>query len=141
MAYKIEKLRLGKFIKHISNVYDFLETIRSQQDTRKYCDIEIQSIFVGVFVCLLLRWGSFRRLSREVIRGQLWKFMPEKMRTFCANTIGYGLEQIDIAVLEHELTIAPKKLKENKAYRDTIGGLHIVALDGTEYFRAEGVAL
>ncbi len=71
----------------------------------------------------------------------LWKFIPENKNTFCANTIGYGLEHIDIDILSSSLTAVPKKLKENKAYRNTIGGLHIVALDGTEYFRAEGVAL
>lgn len=139
MAYKVDKLRLGKFFRHISQVYDFLKTIRSQKDTRKYCDVSIQSIFVGVFVCLLLRFSSFRRLSREVKRGQLWKFIPEDKSAFCANTIGYGLEHIDIDTLELQLTTAPKKLKENKAYKDTIGGLHIVALDGTEYFRSESI--
>jgi len=55
------------------------------------------------------------------------------------NASCYGLEHIDISVLEEELTIAPKKLKRNKAYKDTIGGLHIVALDGTEYFRSEKI--
>ena len=139
MAYKIDKLRLSKFFRHISNVYDFLKTIRAQNDTRKHCDVKIESIFVSVFVCLSLRWGSFRRLSREVMRGQIWKFIPENKYTFCANTIGYGLEHIDIDALESSLTIAPRKLKENKAYNDTIGGLHIVALDGTEYFRSENI--
>ncbi|MFQ6040760.1 MAG: hypothetical protein ACE5PV_07885 [Candidatus Poribacteria bacterium] len=32
-----------------------------------------------------------------------------------------------------------KQLKRNKAYRDTIGGLHIVALDDSEYFRSESI--
>ena len=103
MAYKVDKLRLGKFFRHISQVYDFLKTIRSQKDTRKYCDVSIQSIFVGVFVCLLLRFSSFRRLSREVKRGQLWKFIPEDKSAFCANTIGYGLEHIDIDTLESQV--------------------------------------
>ena len=139
MAYKVDKLRLGKFFRHISNVYNFLKTLHSQQDTRKYCDVEIQSIFLSVFVCLLLRWGSFRRLAREVMRRQIGKFMLSFEDTFCANTIGYGLEHIDIDILEEELSVVPKKLKQNKAYKDTIGGLQIVALDGTEYFRSQSI--
>lgn len=73
MVYKVEKLRLGKFIRHISKVYKFLQTISSQKDTREHPDVSIQSIFIGVFICLLLRWGSFNRLSREIRRGQLSK--------------------------------------------------------------------
>lgn len=139
MGYKVEKLRLGKFFSYISNVYHFQETIYSQKDLRNYCDVEIENIFMGVFLCLILRWGSFLRLWREVNRGQIWKFMPKEPKIFCANTIGYGLEKIEKENLETHLTIVPKKLKKNKAYNDTIGGLHIVALDGVEYFRSESI--
>jgi hypothetical protein len=135
--YKVEKLRLGKFIRHISKVYGFLKTIHAQEDSRKDCDVSIESIFCCVFLCLLLRWGSFRRLSREVMREKIFKFIPDDKSIFCQNTICYGLEHIKTSILEDELTIVPKKLKENKAYNDTIGGLHIVALDGTEYFRSD----
>jgi hypothetical protein len=57
----------------------------------------------------------------------------------CDNTVGHGLEHIGIQALEAELTRAPKQLKRNKAFRDTIGGLHLVALDGTETFRSTSI--
>ncbi len=138
--YRIDKLRLGKFIRHIIKVYGFIKTIHSQKDLRKYCDVKIHDIFMDVFLCLLLRWGSFSRLAREVKRKQLHKLIPFKDKSvFCANTIGYGLEHIDTDILEASLTLVPKKLKQNKAYKDTIGGLHVVALDGSEYFRSESI--
>ena len=55
---------------------------------------------------------------------------------FCANTVAYGLEHIDTNSLEHELARAPKAMKRNQALRQTIGGLQIVAFDGTETFRS-----
>jgi len=57
----------------------------------------------------------------------------------CDNSVGHGLEHIGIEALEEELTRAPKQLKRNKAFRDTIGGLSIVALDGTETFRSTSI--
>jgi len=59
--------------------------------------------------------------------------------SFCDNTVGHGLEHIGIEALEEELTRAPKTLKRNKVFRDTIGGLHTVALDGTEFYRSTSI--
>jgi len=140
MGYKIEKVRLCKFIRYISKVYEFMETVRGCSDKRKRSEVKIETVFVGIFLTLLLRWGSIRRLSFEVLRGKIKKFIPfYKKSTFCANTIGYGLENMDTSFLEKQLTLAPKKLKRNKAYSDTIGGLHVVAVDGTEYFRSASI--
>ena len=112
--YRRDKLRLGKFIRHIIKVYGFIKTIHAQKDLRKYYDVSIHNIFLGVFLCLSLRWGSFSRLSREVKRKQIHKFIPCATSVFCANTIGYGLEHMDTDILESELTTVPKKLKQNK---------------------------
>jgi hypothetical protein len=54
------------------------------------------------------------------------------------------MENTDIDMLEHKLTMAPKKLRRNKAYGTsthpgTIGGLRIAALDGTEHFRSDTI--
>ena len=46
-----------------------------------------------------------------------------------------GEQHLDISSLEEELTRAPVRLKRNRAYRKTIGGLQVVAIDGTETFR------
>ncbi|MBC8232454.1 hypothetical protein H8E77_23135 [bacterium] len=101
---------------------------------------QFHSPFLCVFICLLLRWGSFRRIERELTRRRLQKFIPQQERfTCCQNTIGYGLEHIDTAIQEEQLAFVVKKLKRNRAYNDTIGGLHIVALDGTEYLRSESI--
>jgi hypothetical protein len=137
MGYKVDKLRLSKFYRYIDKTYNFLPLVFGQEDSRQDSDVSITSIFVSVFICLLLRWGSFRRIERELKRGQLNKFIPQKERlTFCQNTIAYGLEHIDTNIQEQQLAQMVKQLKRNKAYTDTIGGLHIVALDGSEYFRS-----
>jgi len=116
--------------------YNFLNLVSCQRDFRQESEVSIETIFVSVFFCLLLRWGSFRRIERELQRGQLKKFIPQQERlTFCQNTIGYGLEHLSTDIQEEQLADIVKQLKRNKAYSDTIGGLHIVALDGTEYFR------
>ncbi len=71
-------------------------------------------------------------------RHQMRKFLRSNV-SFCDNTVGHSLEHIGIEPLEEELTRAPKQLKRNKAFRDTIGGLHIVALDGTEFYRSTSI--
>ena len=140
MGYKIDKLRFSKFYRYIDKTYNFLQVVSDQKDLRKNSDVSIESIFFSVFICLLLRWGSFRRIKRELQRGQLKKFIPQKERlTFCQNTIGYALEHLSTDIQEEQLADIVKQLKRNKAYSDTIGGLHIVALDGTEYFRSESI--
>jgi hypothetical protein len=62
--------------------------------------------------------------------------------TYCANTLANGSEEIDTDILQQELSVVPRKLRRNKAYGSaehprTIGGLRIVAVDGTEHFRSE----
>ena len=74
-----------------------------------------------MFIGLILRWGSFLRIERELKRGQLKKFIPQKERlTFCQNTIGYGLEHIDTEIQEEQIASVVKKLKRNKAYKGSI---------------------
>lgn len=140
MGYKVDQLRLSKFYRYICTRYNFLDIVSGQKDFRQQSDVSIESIFLCVFLCLLLRWGSFRRIERELQRGQLNKFIPQKERlTFCQNTIAYGLEHLSTDIQEEQLAQIIKQLKRNKAYNDTIGGLHIVALDGSEYFRSESI--
>jgi len=111
------------------------------------CDPEVtpQTIFMSVFLCLLLRMGSLRQLSVDVKAGKIRKFLPRvDKETYCANTVGNGLEDIDTDILQRELALVPKKLRRNKAYGTaehprTIGGLRIVAIDGTEHFRSESI--
>jgi hypothetical protein len=140
MGYKVDKFRLKKFYHYICKTYNFLSLVSGQKDFRQQSDVSIETIFLCVFLCLLLRWGSLRRIERELKRRQLKKFIPQQQRlTFCQNTIAYGLEHLDTDIQEAQLAEVVKQLKRNKAYRDTIGGLHIVALDGTEYFRSEAI--
>ena len=107
-------------------------------DSRKSCDVPIGVIFRAMFLCILLRFGSKRSITKESKRHQVGKFLHTDV-SFCDNTVGHGLGHIGIASLEEELTRAPKQLKQNKAFRDTIGGLHIVSLDGTEFFRSTSI--
>ena len=149
MGYKVDKLRFNKFYRYICKGYNFFSIVSNQGDLRQNSEVSIETIFVSVFIGLILRWGSFLRIERELKRGQLKtprayrplkKFIPQKERlTFCQNTIGYGLEHLDTEVLQEQIASVVKKLKRNKAYNDTIGGLHIVALDGSEYFRSESI--
>lgn len=100
---------------------------------------------MSVFLCMLLRLGSLRQLSKDSKSGRIRKFVPRvDKETYCANTVANGLENIDTGILQQELAVVPKKLRRNKAYGSaehprTIGGLRIVALDGTEHFRSESI--
>jgi hypothetical protein len=110
-------------------------------------EVSPRTIFMSVFLCMLLRLGSLRQLAGDVEAGRIRKFLPRiDKEAYCANTVANGLEDIDTDILQCELSVVPKKLRRNKAYGSadgnaehprTIGGLKIVAVDGTEHFRSE----
>jgi len=143
--YKPLKKRLPNFLGYVKKVYRFSDTINSMQDGRDNTDVSAQTIFMSVFLCMTLRFGSFRRLEFEVNNGRIRKFLPAvDKETFCANTVSNGMENLDTDILERGLTVVPKKLRRNKAYGTpehpvTIGGLHIVSVDGTEHFRSDSI--
>ena len=135
MSYHPDKLRLNRFFRYIVRVLGFSKTADAIGDTRQNPTVKMPTIFRAMFVCMLLQWGSIRRITKESTRFQIRKFLGSTV-SFCANTVGYGLEHIDINSLEQELTRAPKAMKRNQAFRQTIGGLEVVAFDGTETFRS-----
>ena len=130
MSYRPDYLRLNKFYRYIVRVFSFSETVKAMTDSRKNPKVPISTLFRGMFLCVLLRFGSKRSITKKSKRHQIGKFLPSDV-DFCDNTVAHGLEHLGITELEEELTGVPKQLKRNKAFRDTIGGLHIVALDGT----------
>ena len=142
MSYDLSLKRLPNFLRYVNKVYKFSQTIDSIQGNDN-AEVSPQTIFMSVFLCMLLRLGSFRQLSRDAEDGRIRKFLPKADKeTYCANTICNGLEDIDPDILQRELSLVPRKLRRNKAYGSaihpgTIGGLKIVAVDGTEHFRSE----
>ena len=145
MSYKPSGKRLPNFFRYVNKVYGFFRTTKAMKDKRADSDVSPQTIFTSVFLCLLLRFGSLRQLEFEVKGGRIRKFLPQvDKETFCANTVGNGLENMDTDILEQELTVVPRTLRRNKAYGTaehpgTIGGLRISAVDGTEYYRSESI--
>lgn len=82
------------------------------------------------------------RLEFEAKNKRLSKFLKTNKGdkdTFCANTIANGLENIDTDILKHQLISIPKKMKRNKVYCNSIGGLKIASVDGTEIYRSETI--
>ncbi len=62
-------------------------------------EVSPQTIFMSVFLCMLLRLGSFRQLSADAAAGRIRKFLPRvDKETYCANTVGNGLENADIHI-------------------------------------------
>jgi len=142
MNYELSLKRLPNFLRYVNKVYGFSQTIDSIQGNDN-AEVSPQTIFMSVFLCMLLRLGSFRQLSSDAKDGRIRKFLPKADKeTYCANTVANGSEDMDIKTLQRELSVVPRKLRRNKCYGSaehprTIGGLKIVAVDGTEYFRSE----
>jgi len=142
MSYESSLKRLPNFLRYVNKVYRFSQTISSIQGNDNG-EVSPQTIFMSVFLCMLLRLGSLRQLASDVKSGRIRKFLPRvDKETYCANTLSNGLETIDTRILQQELALVPRKLRRNKAYGSaehprTIGGFRIVAVDGTEHFRSE----
>jgi hypothetical protein len=142
MSYESTLKRLPNFLRYVNKVYGFSQTIDSIKGNDN-AEVSPQTIFMSVFLCMLLRLGSLRQLAKDVEDGRIRKFLPRvDKETYCANTVANGLEDMDTDTLQAKLSVVPRKLRRNKAYGNaehprTIGGLRIVAVDGTEHFRSE----
>jgi hypothetical protein len=144
MSYELSIKRLPNFLRYVNKVYGFSQTVNAMEGNSA-SQVSSQTIFMSVFLCLLLRQGSFRQLARDVEAGRIRKFLPRvDKKTYCANTLGNGIEDMATEPLQRDLTVVPKKLRRNKAYGTAqhpriIGGLKIAAIDGTEHFRSESI--
>jgi hypothetical protein len=146
MSYESTLKRLPNFLRYVNKVYGFSQTINSTQ-SKGDPETSPQTIFMSVFLCMLLRLGSLRQLAEDAKAGRIGKFVPGvDKKTYCANTVtvANGLENIDTDILQRELAVVPRKLRRNKAYGNAehpraIGGFRIVAVDGTEHFRSESI--
>ena len=56
----------------ISKVYGFSQTINSMQGNGN-AEVSPQTIFMSVFLCMLLRLGSFRQLASDAKSGKVRK--------------------------------------------------------------------
>ena len=121
MIYESSMKRLPNFLRYVNKVYGFSRTIESMQ-SKVEPETSPQSIFMSVFLCMLLRLGSLRQLAKDVKAGKIRKFLLRvDKETYCANTVGNGLENIDTGLLQQELSVVPKKLRRNKAYGSAEG--------------------
>jgi len=116
MNYELSLKRLPNFLRYVNKVYRFSQSISSMQGNVN-AEVSPQTIFMSVFLCMLLRLGSLRQLSKDVKAGRIRKFQPMiDKETYCANTLANGSEDIDTDILQRELSVVPKKLRRNKAY-------------------------
>ena len=107
MNYESSLKRLPNFLRYVNKVYRFSQTIDSMQ-SKAAPETSPQTIFMSVFLCLLLRFGSFRQLSKDAKAGRIRKFLPRiDKETYCANTVSNGLEDIDTDILQQELSVVP----------------------------------
>jgi len=109
MSYESSLKRLPNFLRHVNKIYRFSQTIESMQ-SKVEPETSLQTIFMSVFLCMLLRLGSIRQLAKDVEAGRIRKFLPGvDKETYCANTVANGLENIDTCILQQELAVVPKQ--------------------------------
>ena len=90
MSYESTLRRLPDFLRYVNKVYGFSQTIDSVQGNSN-AEVSPQTIFMSVFLRLLLRLGSLRQLARDVEDGGIRKFLPRvDQETYCANTVASG---------------------------------------------------
>jgi len=110
-------------------------------DERERPQIKTDSIFMSLFFCLLLRWGSFHQLKKELKANALKNFLPTGDKANCDNSLRYSLAKFELEKLNEQLVYVTKRLKRNKVLEPVAGfqGLRVIALDGTEFFRSSKI--
>ena len=141
MKYKFSDKRLTGFLRYVNRVFEFEKFVQRITDKRKRPQIKTDSIFMSLFFCLLLRWGSFNQLKGELKSNALEKFLPGGEKANCDNSIRYSLAKFDLEKLNQQLVLTNKRLKRNKVLDPLPGfqGLRVISIDGTEYFRSSKI--
>lgn len=138
MKHRPDKLRLARFYKYIQRVFSFQQQVRKLNDHRIAADVPTEALFEVLFCGLLLRLGSFRSLEFEHKQGRIKKVAKHR-HDFSINTLRYGLAHFEHDSLVEMLCSMTRKTKRAKMLCDTIGGLHVAAVDGTEYSRSSAI--
>ena len=73
--YKFIQKRLPNFFRYVNKVYEFSKIVNSMKDKRSNTKITSQTIFLSVFLCCLLRFGSLNRLQFEAKNKRISKFL------------------------------------------------------------------
>lgn len=75
MSYESTLKRLPNFFRYVNKVYSFSQTIDSMRGNGN-AEVSPQTIFMSVFLCMLLRLGSLRQLASDAKSGKIRKFLP-----------------------------------------------------------------
>ena len=141
MEHKFSDKRLTNFLRYVNKVFGFQKLVQDITDERQRPRIKTESIFMSLFFCILLRWGSLNQLKGELKANALKKFLPQGEKANCDNSIRYSLAKFDLEKLNCQLVSITKRLKRNKVLEPIAGfqGLRVVAIDGTEFFRSSKI--
>lgn len=134
----ISKRVFRQFLGYIKRVYHFSRIVKGIQDDRRWQKVSGRNIFITLFFCLLLRWGSLRRAHMEMQEGRLDKYLPDKEnKRFSLNEIAYVSERLDLDHIKKSVVRVVKKMRRNKLFlKGIIPGKIAVALDGTETIKS-----
>ena len=112
MRYQPDRFRLKKFYRYAQRVFSFHQHIKTLNDHRIAPDIQTEPMFEALFLCLLLRLGSFRALEIEMTHGQAQKVIRQPA-DFCINSLRYGLQFFEIQPLDEMLVSTMKQIKRS----------------------------
>lgn len=138
MPYRPDKLRVGRFFEYIQRTFSFQEEVEKLNDFRLGETILTESLFEALFSGFVLHLKSFRALEFEIQQGRLKKVWQNR-NSFHINSLRYGLEFFQIETLDLMLQSICRKMKRSKMLSLGVSGLHVVAIDGTEFFRSEAI--
>lgn len=135
MSYRPDKFRLRRFYHYIQRTFSFQDEVSHLNDCREQGTIKTESLFEALFLGLVLHLKSFLALSFEICHARVQKVMKYRCH-FHINSLRYGLEHFQ---LERFLVSICRRMKGAKMLSDTIAGLHVAALDGSEFFRSSAI--
>jgi len=137
----ISKRVFRQFIGYIKRVYHFGSVVKGMDDDRRWKKVSSKNVFITLFFCIILRWGSLRRAHMEVQEGRLDKFFLKDGRgRFSLNEIGYVAQRLSLHHIKKSVVRMVKKMRRNKVFlKGVIPGKIAVALDGRETIKSYAV--
>lgn len=119
---------------YCSRVYELKKRFASFKDGRTNPSIDLSIILFVVMFSIMSGLHSFFTMENAVKDGDFNKFF-RKTISLSADTIPYALEEIDLEELNDFAVFIVQKARHNESLKkNTIDGLKVVAIDGTDTF-------
>ena len=129
------------YYQYCNRVYDLIQKLEQIEDKRVYPSVKLPTVILVNLFSLMSGLHNFKTMEDAIKDGDFDKFF-EDTNLPSADTISYALKHADLDDLRQIAVNTIQKARYNKSLNaNIIGGLKVVAIDGSNVFSMESEKL